>query len=458
MSAAPETTPKYTYTPFPQSTTVHPLRPYYNPTDAQHFYTPSLGNASNNNLDDKTQKHGQIDVDSENAVKTFASFAILKFFSSAFSEPFDVAKTLLQVQYLPNEDVVSLPPEIVPESEEELTDDDEFYSGHQGSTQPLVPESRSRSSDNQGYLVNTNVYDEATRPLYMLPPLEKGVWNTMQLLTKHKTEGFFSLWKGQLTNWIYEMSHLFVQSTIEGVLNDAFDLYDDTIPLVYLDRVGPNIATLVASHVFAGVILSPLELVKTRLIVQTASPLYKKYNGTFNCLRTIVAEEGFTSLYWSHNLLPSIVYHAISPLMECTIPLIIDRIFHISSADSPVLYGFVRLGLYTLKLLITLPLETVRKRLQCQIRSRTPGKRFETIVQTRQAPYLGIPDCIYRIILEEGISQQYVPNQKRRRQRSWFDNYGIGSLYAGFEMHFLSSFTLFLFTAVNGVEDDFEDF
>lgn len=69
---------------------------------------------------------------------------------------------------------------------------------------------------------------------------------------------------GQYTNWIYEMLHLFAQPTLEATLNDTFDLYDDTIPLVHLDHVGPNIATMVTSHLVVGFILSPLELVRTR--------------------------------------------------------------------------------------------------------------------------------------------------------------------------------------------------
>lgn len=74
----------------------------------------------------------------------------------------------------------------------------------------------------------------------------------------------FPLMIGQYTNWIYEMLHLFAQPTLEATLNDTFDLYDDTIPLVHLDHVGPNIATMVTSHLVVGLILSPLELVRTR--------------------------------------------------------------------------------------------------------------------------------------------------------------------------------------------------
>jgi hypothetical protein len=77
---------------------------------------------------------------------------------------------------------------------------------------------------------------------------------------------FFSDDIGQYTNWVYEILHLFAQPTLEATLNDTFDLYDDTIPLVHLDRFGPNMATMVTSHLVVGFILSPLELVRTRYV------------------------------------------------------------------------------------------------------------------------------------------------------------------------------------------------
>ena len=81
-------------------------------------------------------------------------------------------------------------------------DDDELYVS---SSQPLDPDSpgfrKSKSSDSQGYLT-TNVYDVSTRPNYMLPPLENGVWSTLGTLRGHNTEGFSSLWKGKLMNYI----------------------------------------------------------------------------------------------------------------------------------------------------------------------------------------------------------------------------------------------------------------
>ncbi|KAF9952827.1 hypothetical protein BGZ65_005036 [Modicella reniformis] len=175
-------------------------------------------------------------------------------------------------------------------------------------------------------------------------------------LSKHPTEGWLSLWKGQYTNWIYEMLHLFAQPTLEATLNDALDLHDDTIPLVYLDHVVPNIGTMVTSHLVVGFIISPLELVSTRLIVQTANPLQRKYSGMVNCFTTIIQEEGVSALWGGVNLFPTLVYHTLTPLLSNSIPLIIDRVFKLSAADSPVLYSLAELGLNTLELLIRLPI------------------------------------------------------------------------------------------------------
>lgn len=118
--------------------------------------------------------------------------------------------------------------------------------------------------DDSGYAIRTSVYDDTTRPSHQIKPIKDGVWEGIRALLKQPHEGWSSLFKGQYTKWLYEILHLFLQPTLEGILNDAFDLYDDTIPLVHLDHVGPNLATLVASNLIVGFILSPLELIKTR--------------------------------------------------------------------------------------------------------------------------------------------------------------------------------------------------
>ncbi|RUS14225.1 hypothetical protein BC938DRAFT_477483, partial [Jimgerdemannia flammicorona] len=389
---------------------------------------------------------------------------------------------------------------------------------------PTSPSFRRRvAQDEGGYIVRPDVYDEATRPVYQIPPVDGGVWDAMGAVVKKQGEGWRGLFKGrwsgqppnnplllfpsasitsgQFTNWLYEMLHLFLQPTLEGTLNDVFDLYDDTIPLVHLDSVGPNVATLVTSHLVVGVLLSPLELIRTRwvvvilsfglctdgvrllmmmslcpshsisirLIVQTTSPLHKKYSGPIHALRTIFAEEGgIQGLYLSHNLIPTILYHSLLPLLSNTAPLIIDRVFHVSASDSPFFYGLAELALNTLELVVSLPLETIRKRLQLQIRSRNPGKRLETVVATRPIPYAGAGDAVIKIMKEEGgkrpkkgaarrsrkEKEEETPGERRKR-KGVLGGWGLRGLYNGFGMQFSANVMLFLFHAINGIDGAF---
>jgi fusion and transport protein UGO1 len=188
--------------------------------------------------------------------------------------------------------------------------------------------------------------------------------------------------------------------------------------------------------------------------VQSASPLHRKYKGPVHALRTILEEEGgLKGLYLNHNLWPTVLYHTLTPLLQNTTPLIIDRVLRISANDSPFLYGLAELGLNTLELLIMLPLETIRKRLQCQIRTRTPKKRFETVVALRPVPYTGVIDAAYHIIKEEGGRRRRGTGKLSKSQpRSILTGWGWRGLYQGFSMQCTSNVILFVLHAVNGIE------
>lgn len=204
------------------------------------------------------------------------------------------------------------------------------------------------------------------------------------------------------------------------------------------------------------------------LVVQTSSPGQKKYSGMLNCFSTIISEEGFTALWGGVNLFPTLVYHTLTPLLSNCLPLIIDRVFNISASDSPLLYSFAELTLDTLDLLIRLPIETVRKRLQIQIQAKIPGKRFETVVETRKRPYVGMVDCVYRIIQEEGGPHRRISRSKKSDDdegsdsrklapRSWYAALGVRGLYTGLGMHLASNLALFAVGAVTNLKDDGDD-
>ncbi|KAF9916207.1 hypothetical protein BX616_004343 [Lobosporangium transversale] len=492
----------------PNANAPNPLRPYYTGSDSplQSYYNNTLSSVA---LEEELTSQGEIN--SQAAAKELASYGLVKYMTLAIAAPFEAGQTLLQVQYLPNDDGFNGDEDDLAEMarrEEEArraaaeqaereyyertgvysSTSGNYYSNQYGnlnsseyalSRSPYGQDSRSHittTATTSDFVFRSSVYDEATRPTYQMAPIEGGVWKAVTDLAKHPTEGWLSLWKGQFTNWIYEMLHLFAQPTLEATLNDTFDLYDDTIPLVHLDHVGPNIATMVTSHLVVGFILSPLELVRTRLIVQTANPLQRKYSGMINCITTIIQEEGASALWGGVNLFPTLIYHTLTPLLSNSIPLIIDRVFKLSAADSPVLYSLAELGLNTIELLIRLPIETVRKRLQIQIQRKdrqasSSSKKYRTVVETRKRQYYGMVDCIYRIIKEEGSHHKRVsttkvvkgPNGEQRlsttavQPRPWYSAWGVRGLYTGLGMHLTTNIGLFAVGAVTNLQDEGDD-
>ncbi|KAG1057083.1 hypothetical protein G6F46_000402 [Rhizopus delemar] len=457
---------------------VNPHRPYYTPGIHHYNYTslPSADSSAPYLLED-TQKHDHL----KSLTTRCTSFALLKLLVTMLTSPFEVGTTLLQVQYSPHEDLEVLGAPVTGSvqplqashfsDEEDDEEEDTFY---------RKPERISTDTArlNKLELFSVSVYDDQNRPVHQMAPMQGGgVLEILSLIVKHPTEGWNSLEKGQRVTWIYEMLRTILRPALESSLNDLFGLYDDTIPLMHLDNVTPNITTLVASHLVVGVLLSPLEIIRTRLIVQSASPLCSKYKGAFHALRTMFAEEGgLRGVYLSKNLVPTLLYHGITPLLACSAPLIIARTLGISAVDSPILYGAAEFALSTFGLLLMLPLETIRKRLHCQVP--VTNESFKSTVALRPVPYRGILDAVYRIMKEEGTRTKSSAQKKQIRKKTKFSDtdtttsdtdedvflrpkqirpvtsaWGIHGLYRGFTMQLAANAMVFVFHAMNGLEE-----
>lgn len=345
-----------------------------------------------------------------------------------------------------------------------------------------------------------SVYDTAHRSRYQMAPMQGGLLDILSQIIKHPSEGWQSLLKGQRVGWVYDLLRTSLQSTLEHHLNDLFGLYDDTIPLMHLDSVTGNLSTMLASHIAVGLLLSPLEIMRTRMIVQSSGPTEGPYRGVYRSWRSLIQDEdGLQSIYLSAlNVFPSILYHGLTPLLHYTAPILIDRTCHISAADHPILYGAATFGLSVFALLLTMPLETIRKRLHCQIgafrRHRQPSTSsstvaaaaFQTTVPLRPVYYHGILDALYKIMKEEGSSsvsattatataserkaiytttfsssdedddtnyqvQRPVNEGRKKVTSAW----GVRGLYKGFGIQLIANTMMFALHTLNGLDDDF---
>lgn len=207
-----------------------------------------------------------------------------------------------------------------------------------------------------------------------------------------------------------------------------------SLPLIYSPSPSPLLLLSTVSHALATIAVSPLDLVRTRLIVQSAQPLHRKYTGPFHALRTIIHEEGgLWSTYFHPNLfIPAVLEGILRPIIHLSTPLIISRYLLIEPSTSPLSFGLAELVLGTAGLLITVPIETVRKRLQIQSRADFvrggraggTGRAWRTCVETRPAPYVGVVEAAWRIMSEE---TGRIPRRRRPLSRRGSATGGAGA-------------------------------
>lgn len=231
----------------------------------------------------------------------------------------------------------------------------------------------------------------------------------------------------------------------------------------------------VLSHTVTAHFLSPLDLLRTRLICQpSASPALSLPVSVLPVapLLELISREGGLRATYTHPqlLIPSILDNTIRPLLSLSAPIVINHYTGLDAESSPILFGFAELVWSIASLSITLPIETVRRRLQLQTRAAAglagdPQSTFRTAacVETRPVPYVGVVDCIYRILTEE----RSLPTKRRKRRRSsaakdretvkqpgksWsvLRDTGIGQLYRGFSVGLSAHVLVFILGAVAG--------
>lgn len=319
-------------------------------------------------------------------------------------------------------------------------DDAELYFSDrlESPSAPLQPPPPPPSHSADGYLQDPH-------PSWQLkddPDISRsnGVWGMIRRIRATPSEGLPGLWKGTLLTTAHGVLSTLLQPYLHAVLcylPGAPPLSLD-FPLSALPNPLPAFGLQVASSALTSFILSPIELIRTRLIVQPGS--HPSAKSSIGLLRSAVRDEGGVAGLWtaSNVLLPSLLESILRPALTMAIPLVIERQLRVSPDLSPVMYSALDLGLNIAALLVLLPVETVRKRLQVQPRGK--GAAVKSVVAVRERPYIGIVEAIYRIVTEE-------TSRPRKRVMEEKDEggllAGVGQLYRGLGMAVTTHLTVF---------------
>lgn len=260
-----------------------------------------------------------------------------------------------------------------------------------------------------------------------------GVWGMIRRLRYTPTEGLPSLWKAQLVSTLHSLLSNVLQPQVYSSLLVLYPISfsasgTENMPLTALENPSIPLGMQVASHLLTHLVLSPMEILRTRLIVMPLS--HPSTPSSISLFRSLIdTEGGFSSLYLNANLLiPSILEHTLRPLLTLSIPLLLERQFGLSPELSPITYSICDLSLGLGSLLLLLPIETVRRRLQLQSRSPGGGKTLKSVVRLRERDYVGVVEGAWRIVNEEtGV--------RRKRHMTESDEGGLFSgirqLYRG---------------------------
>ncbi|KAF1948274.1 mitochondrial carrier [Byssothecium circinans] len=413
----------------------NPLRPYYIPpsiglppeqarnsstaTPSSYTYSsrapkPSFGSQARDILSD-------LDYDSyfpdssptvaEHAKKLFDQ-ALWNYTSILLAQPFEVAKTLLQVHQaaehappgllLNGEEIKSRPKSYASGKFEDYPSDesDEDSPGYFTSAAPRLHStsptyerggSRSRSPEKRRRHQASRSRDSTPTQAPRLAPrkleLKKADSLLEVIVQLWQKESAWGVWKGTNVTFVYNFllktTESWTRSLLSALLNvpdpglmgtgasgiGGLDIIDSPSPLM-------SLSVAVAATAIAATLLAPLDLIRTRLIVTPTSTPPRTIYPSLSLL---------PSFSISPTLFPATLLHAILPtVISSSTPLVLRSTFSIDPIVTPTAYSFSTFLSSTAELFIRLPLETVLRRGQVAVLQEHENARLAS--EYRQAP------------------------------------------------------------------------
>ncbi|KAI1814943.1 mitochondrial carrier domain-containing protein [Poronia punctata] len=436
---------------------VNPLRPYYIPprigeqTESLPRAKPFSNPSSNGNVPSTgyASKARDIfpDIDYKDhldefspstieSVKQFVDELLWKYTSVLMSQPFEVAKTILQVRIQDDIGGLNAPPADV--------DRRPSITSPRRSTYDTYPDSDS-DPDEPSYFTSNDPYNTPTRSSRSRrrqdssPPIQSPKINPKATLLPHQIElrrpdsiidvisqlwskeSAWGVWKGTNATFLYTILQSLLEnwgrSLLSALLNvPDLGVKDDVDRLVDIASPYPwaSLCVAAAAAVATGLMLAPLDLIRTRLIVTSTCRAPRRTLATLRSLPSWVCHPTLVA--------PTMLNSLVHPFITLSTPLALRSQFVIDRDLSPMTFSVVKFCTSCASLFVKLPLETVLRRGQMAVlaepaylQALDKTGKMETIVQP--GPYQGVVSTMYEIVSEEGSRAVTVPAKSTQRGR-----------------------------------------
>ncbi|KAJ5759857.1 hypothetical protein N7520_007013 [Penicillium odoratum] len=425
---------------------INPLRPYYipqtglSPTNATQDASapPSSAQVFGSSARDLIPDIDYSDyLDSSPSVSDWCRDAInsslVRYAQVLVAQPFDVAKTILQVYVVSDnieEDRGSTPGpgSTKDDSESEDSDDESTYftSAAPATPSPSTPRSRKtrhRITDRSGYIRSDSASAPSKHALTIKNPT-----SLMDVLSQlWTTNGPSSPWKSSNATFIYSLLlptlNTFIRSLLSAIIGLPEEDFASSMTTEILTAPSP-LVTLVLSFVsssLSALILSPIDTARTLLMLTPAT------HGPRSLIRAIRQLPTPNSTIPPHLVPITILHSSLPSFITTSTPLILKSYLSIDPLLNPSMWSlFTFLG-SGLELAVKFPLETVLRRAQIatytslSLRQKASGGSInaasidaadvETIVPTPRT-YRGIIGTMWHIVHEEGLSSS--PSEAER--------------------------------------------
>ncbi|KAH8805829.1 mitochondrial fusion protein-like protein [Xylogone sp. PMI_703] len=352
-------------------------------------------------------------------VRNFLDELTYKYVTIILAQPFEVAKVVLQVKdqriKKPATATPTTAPEVVPPNpwsfhntaqeggfDDSDADEPSYFTSSTPHSNPFTPPQSHR---------RTSSVPESEQP----EPTAVNTSPSQQLVLKRAdalfevisqewaTEGAWGVWKGTNATFVYSILLKTIESWSRSMLSALFNVPDPSVmaglgmSTDVLDAPYPwaTLGVAVGAAAAAGLILAPLDIIRTRLIL---TPVTKKKSVSHNV-------RNLPSYFCPPELLiPTLLHSTVPPLISHSTPLFLRSQLSVDPVVSPATFSFATFLSSTVELFIKLPLETVLRRGQMQVASSpqyaVKNQTTETTVEV--GPYTGVMGTMWSIVKEEG--------------------------------------------------------